>query len=87
MPARSSTSANFDGFGAHLDNNKWRSGYVVGAGLEYGFASNWIVGVEYNYMDFGTQGSSGDRINGAGVVSRTSNASTTSSRCRRLRLA
>lgn len=59
---------NFDGFGSHLDNNKWRSGYVVGGGLEYGFASNWIVGVEYNYMDFGTQGFSGNRINGTGVV-------------------
>jgi outer membrane immunogenic protein len=47
---------NFDIFGNFLDNTSWRSGYVVGAGLEYAFAGNWIIGVEYNYMDFGSKG-------------------------------
>jgi outer membrane immunogenic protein len=59
---------NFDVFGSHLDDNKWRNGYVVGAGLEYGFARNWIVGVEYNYMDFGRQSFAGNRISAAGAV-------------------
>jgi outer membrane immunogenic protein len=27
---------------------------MVGAGIEYAFAQNWSVKVEYNYMDFGT---------------------------------
>jgi outer membrane immunogenic protein len=59
---------NFDIFGSHLDDNTWRNGYVVGAGLEYGFAQNWIIGVEYNYMDFGTQSFAGNRISSAGTV-------------------
>jgi outer membrane immunogenic protein len=63
---------NFDIFGGHLDNSQWRSGYVVGAGLEYGFATNWIVGVEYDYMDFGTRSFSGTTVvsNGALVPER-----------------
>jgi outer membrane immunogenic protein len=32
-----------------------RSGYVVGAGVEYGFSPNWTAFVEYNYLDFGTR--------------------------------
>jgi outer membrane immunogenic protein len=32
-----------------------RSGWVVGAGLEYGLARNWSVAAEYNYMNFGTK--------------------------------
>jgi outer membrane immunogenic protein len=46
---------NFDIFGRYLDNTSWRDGFVVGAGLEYAFAGNWIVGVEYDYMDFGNK--------------------------------
>ncbi|MDR6659498.1 outer membrane protein [Tardiphaga robiniae] len=60
--------SNFDIFGSHLDNSQWRSGYVVGAGLEYGFATNWIVGVEYNYMDFGTTSFSGQNLTATGVL-------------------
>ncbi len=30
-----------------------RSGYVVGGGIEYGFAPNWTAFAEYNYLDFG----------------------------------
>lgn len=52
-------TTNFDIFGNHLDNSTWRSGYVVGAGLEYGFAGNWSVGVEYNYLDFGSKSFTG----------------------------
>ncbi len=33
----------------------WHSGWTVGAGLEYGLTPNWIIGVEYNYIDLQTQ--------------------------------
>jgi outer membrane immunogenic protein len=52
-----------------LDHGQWRSGFVVGAGVEYAFDRNWILGVEYNYMDFG-RGSDWTQFNrtGAGAV-------------------
>ena len=31
-----------------------RIGWTAGAGLEYAFTPNWIIGVEGNYYDFGT---------------------------------
>jgi outer membrane immunogenic protein len=49
--------------GVHFDERSWRDGYILGGGLEYGFASNWIVGVEYNYLDFGTRITTGVTIN------------------------
>lgn len=30
-----------------------RTGWTVGAGLNYKLTQNWILGVEYNYIDFG----------------------------------
>ncbi|MEH2514066.1 outer membrane immunogenic protein [Nitrobacteraceae bacterium AZCC 1564] len=51
----------------YLSNRAWRSGYVVGAGVEYAFAANWIFGVEYNYMDFGGKTFSGMTFDPAGV--------------------
>lgn len=32
-----------------------RSGFTVGAGIEYAFLSSWSAKVEYDYMDFGTK--------------------------------
>ena len=32
-----------------------RTGWLVGAGVEYGFAPNWSAKLEYNYMDFGSK--------------------------------
>jgi len=32
-----------------------RSGWVFGAGFEYGFSPNWSVGVEYDHFDFGSR--------------------------------
>lgn len=32
-----------------------RTGWTLGAGLEYGFDKNWSAKVEYNYLDFGTE--------------------------------
>jgi outer membrane immunogenic protein len=52
----------FDVLGNSLDHREWRSGYVIGAGLEYGITPNWTVGVEYNYLDFGTSTWSGNSI-------------------------
>jgi len=42
-------SANF----AFADNNGTRTGWMVGAGLEYGAWGNWSWKLEYNFMDFG----------------------------------
>jgi outer membrane immunogenic protein len=60
-------TSNFDIFGSHLDHSAWRNGFVVGAGLEYAFAGNWIVGVEYNYMEFEKQSFAGPNLTAAGV--------------------
>jgi outer membrane immunogenic protein len=30
-------------------------GWMVGAGIEYGFTPNWSAKVEYNFMDFGSE--------------------------------
>ncbi len=32
-----------------------RTGWIIGAGLEYGLAPNWSVAAEYTYLDFGTK--------------------------------
>jgi outer membrane immunogenic protein len=34
-------------------NNTTKIGWAAGAGLDYGLTSNWIVGVEYLYVDLG----------------------------------
>ncbi|TGN90143.1 autotransporter outer membrane beta-barrel domain-containing protein [Bradyrhizobium yuanmingense] len=38
---------------ASADNTRW--GGTVGAGLEFGFAPNWTLGVEYNHLFLGHQ--------------------------------
>jgi outer membrane immunogenic protein len=53
--------------GSSLNHSEWRSGYTVGAGLEYGITPNWTIGAEYAYMDFGSRNWSGATIGpGAG---------------------
>jgi outer membrane immunogenic protein len=32
----------------------WHNGWAVGTGIEYAMTANWILGVEYNYADLGT---------------------------------
>jgi outer membrane autotransporter protein len=49
-----------------------RSGWVIGAGVEWGFAPNWSAKIEYNHIDFG---SSNVAING--TVTGISNVSST----------
>lgn len=58
---------NFDIFGDYLSHSTWRSGYVVGAGVEYAFAANWIFGVEYNYMNFGGKTFTGVSVDSSGA--------------------
>lgn len=55
-------SRNFDIWNDVMDHTEWHSGWVVGAGLEYAFAGNWIVGVEYDFMNFGGKNWSGNTI-------------------------
>lgn len=33
-------------------STQWHNGWTVGAGWEYGFTPNWILGLEYNYAQF-----------------------------------
>ena len=30
-----------------------RTGWTVGAGIEYGLSPNWSIAAQYNYVDFG----------------------------------
>jgi outer membrane immunogenic protein len=46
----------FSAAGALLSSaNETRWGGTVGAGLEYGFAQNWSVGVEYDHLFMGSR--------------------------------
>lgn len=40
-------------FGGFSCNEKWRSGWVAGAGIEKMFAPNWSAKLEYLHYDFG----------------------------------
>jgi outer membrane immunogenic protein len=45
------------GGGAQLDytGSETRFGWLLGAGVEYGFTPNWSAKVEYDYIDFGSK--------------------------------
>lgn len=56
--------------GAFNDSaNDTRWGGSIGAGLEYAFAPNWSVGIEYDHLFMGKR--SVDFYNGAGVLTST----------------
>ena len=38
-----------------VSGGQTETGYVLGAGFEYGFTPNWSAKIEYNYLDFGTE--------------------------------
>jgi outer membrane immunogenic protein len=38
---------------ASASGTRW--GWMVGAGIEYGFAPNWSAKIEFDYLDFGTE--------------------------------
>jgi outer membrane immunogenic protein len=35
--------------------SEWRSGWMIGAGVEQAISGNWSAKIEYDYMDFGTK--------------------------------
>jgi outer membrane immunogenic protein len=41
--------------GGNQAASEWRGGWTVGAGLEWGFAQNWSVAAEYDYVGLGTR--------------------------------
>jgi len=41
-------------FNEFLEASETRTGWIVGAGLEWAFWNNWSAKAEYNYYDFGT---------------------------------
>src|SRR5215471_4240587 len=64
-----------DGSGAQLgeaSNN--RTGWTVGAGVEWRFAQQWSVFAEYNFMGFGTQSATFTGCGGNCVVNANANA-------------
>jgi outer membrane immunogenic protein len=42
-------------FNEHLEASETRTGWTVGAGVEWAFWNNWSAKAEYNYYDFGTR--------------------------------
>jgi outer membrane immunogenic protein len=47
----------FNGVATTNSVSNTRTGWTVGGGLEYAFWDNWSAKIEYNYMDFGHEGS------------------------------
>lgn len=39
------------------DTTDWNSGWIAGAGIEYGLTTNIVLGVEYNYLRLGAHNS------------------------------
>ena len=65
-------AAPFDFEGLNL-----RTGWTVGAGVEWAFAEDWSARFEYDYYDFGRQTvTMNDTVNGAGPVSFRQSAQT-----------
>ena len=48
-----STAAGIPGPAANFNND--RSGYTIGAGVEYAFTPNWSAKIEYQHMGFGNK--------------------------------
>jgi opacity protein-like surface antigen len=48
-------TGNFNGVTTLQSATATRSGWTIGAGLEYMWAPNWSAKVEYDFLDFGTQ--------------------------------
>ena len=64
-----------DGSGAQLgQTSNDRTGWTVGAGVEWMFAPQWSVFAEYNFMGFGTQSATFTGCNGTCVVSANTKA-------------
>jgi outer membrane immunogenic protein len=64
-----------DGSGAQLgEASNDRTGWTVGAGVEWMFAPHWSVFAEYNFMGFGTQSATFTGCSGTCVVSANAKA-------------
>jgi outer membrane immunogenic protein len=50
---------------AIAEDTRW--GYIVGAGVECGFAAGWSAKAEFNYMDFGTERTVFTSLPGSGL--------------------
>jgi outer membrane immunogenic protein len=62
-------STNFIATNVLIDQAKeTRWGGVIGAGVEFGFAPNWSVGVEYNHMFLGTRDVNATGVGNAGIA-------------------
>ena len=42
-------------FPEHIEASERRSGWTVGAGLEWAFWNNWSAKLEYDFYNFGTR--------------------------------
>jgi outer membrane immunogenic protein len=49
----------------------WHDGYTVGAGVEYKWTNNWVVGVEYDYLNLRSKNQSNTLVSGLGVGAPT----------------
>ena len=56
-----------DIFGNFVENSSWSNGWTIGGGVEYMLTPNWILGAEYNYMDFGARTWTGMTTTAAGA--------------------
>jgi outer membrane immunogenic protein len=74
--AWTNTSITFlDGSGAQLgEASNDRTGWTVGAGVEWRFAPQWSVFAEYNFMGFGTQSATFTGCGGTCVVNASAKA-------------
>jgi len=64
-----------DGSGAQLgETSNDRTGWTVGAGVEWMFAPQWSVFAEYNFMGFGTQSATFTGCGGTCVVNANAKA-------------
>jgi outer membrane immunogenic protein len=64
-----------DGSGAQLgEASNDRTGWTVGAGVEWKFAPQWSVFAEYNFMGFGTQSATFTGCGGTCVVNASAKA-------------
>jgi outer membrane immunogenic protein len=64
-----------DGSGAQLgEASNDRTGWTVGAGVEWRFGPQWSVFAEYNFMGFGTQSATFTGCGGSCVVNANANA-------------
>ena len=50
-----------------VENSSWYNGWTIGGGMEYMLTPNWILGAEYNYMNFGSKTWNGVSTTAAGA--------------------